>query len=356
MKFIRNKELDKVKVFVTGSTGMVGNNLVRLLQQQGHSVRALVRSRQKAAQLIGDVPGVELITGDMDNVKAFAPALEGCDVLMHTAAYFREYAGSADDWQILEKINVKATLQLFEEAEQRGVQKVIYISSSGAIGRKNSDVPGDETDAPDPQMSFRNLYFKSKVIGEEELSRFLKNHKIPVVMVNPSAIMGPGDAGPTAMGKLVQDVTNRKLPGLMAGGLSIVDARDVAQGMINAVERGKSGERYLLSGGFYTFGEICQTVEKVSSVKAPKTTLPFALMLNMARVFQFVSKLTGKPPLATVDNIRFINEKWQWSAAKAQRELGATFRPLEDTVRDTVNWYKNQPATESKQSAEAAVR
>jgi dihydroflavonol-4-reductase len=119
--------------FVTGSTGLLGNNLVRLLVQQGHKVKALVRSREKAAKLFAGLD-LAFIQGDMKDIEAFAPELEGSDVLFHTAAYFRDYYQPGDHWQELELINVTGTVQLLEQAEKAGVKKTIYVSSAGVIG------------------------------------------------------------------------------------------------------------------------------------------------------------------------------------------------------------------------------
>lgn len=329
-----------MQVFVTGSTGLVGNNLVRLLVEQGYDVKALARSKEKYNQLLGNVPGVEVVKGDMENVAGFADALAGCDVLMHTAAFFREHSGSAKDWQRLVAINVEATLKLFEEAEKRGVKKVIYISTSGAVGRPAPGVAGTEADAPDPKASSENLYYKSKVLGEAEIARFLKNHKIEVVLVNPSAIIGPGDIGPTPIGKVMQDYLARKAPGILDGGLCFVDARDVAQAMINAIVQGKSGERYILCNEYKSIEEVFQLTEQASGIPAPRRKIPYLAMRLTSSVAEFLSRFTGKPPVVSVNAVKGLHEEWFWSSAKAQRELGATFRPLSESIRDTINWYK----------------
>src|SRR5215471_5519632 len=133
-----------MRAFITGSTGLLGNNLVRLLCEQGYEVTALVRSRAKAARLFVGL-NVSLVEGDMRDVAAFGAALEGCDILFHTAAYFREYFQPGDHWKTLEAINVKGTRTLLEEAERRGIQKVIYVSSSSVIGSQSSAAPGDES-------------------------------------------------------------------------------------------------------------------------------------------------------------------------------------------------------------------
>ncbi len=169
-----------MKAFVTGSTGLLGNNLVRLLVEKGHYVKALVRSKDKALKQFGDLP-VEYVVGDMENVAGFAAEMKDCDILFHTAAYFREYyEKSRDHWKILENINVKGSLKILETAEKQGVAKAIYVSSSGTIGMKADGSPGDENTPPSPYTE-NNLYFKSKVLADKAVTEFAQNSKMTVV-------------------------------------------------------------------------------------------------------------------------------------------------------------------------------
>src|SRR5579883_3276979 len=190
-----------MKAFVTGSTGLLGNNLVRTLVSQGHTVRALARTPKKAQKLLAGLEGVEIIAGDMANVAGFVDALAGCDVLFHTAAYFREYYGPGEHWQKLEAINVTATLQLMTEAQRRGVQHAVDTSSSGIIGLKPDGSPGDES-TPPHELARDNLYFRSKLIAEQKLGEFSKSAGFPIISILPGWMFGPGDAAPTASGQL----------------------------------------------------------------------------------------------------------------------------------------------------------
>ncbi|MFL9455444.1 NAD-dependent epimerase/dehydratase family protein [Tolypothrix bouteillei VB521301_2] len=197
-----------MKAFVTGSTGLLGNNLVRLLLQQGYSVKALVRSSAKASQVLSGL-NVTLVKGDLLDIDSFANELSGCDVLFHTAAYFREYYQPGNHWQTLKDLNVNGTIKLLTEAEKQGIKKVIYVSSAGPLGMKESGEPGDESTPPAPE-AFKNLYFKSKVLAENAIYEFLKQHSLPVVFILPGWMFGPGDAAPTAGGQLKADYLNRK--------------------------------------------------------------------------------------------------------------------------------------------------
>ena len=327
-----------MQALVTGSTGMLGHNLVRELLAQGWTVKALVRSKQKAQKLFGNLP-LEVIEGDMDNVAGFAAALKGVDVVFHTAAYFREYSQEFNDhWKILKRINIDATLELIELCEKIGVSTFIHVSSSGTIGQ--SAGVGNESTPPDA-AAIANLYFRSKVEGDAAIAQWLRAapRRMKLVSILPGWMFAPRDAAPTSAGKLVLDLLGGKIPGIIDAGASIADARDVAQTMINAVPRGRSGEKYLVAGRLGLFEQIFAAIEKTSGVATPKNKLPNWLILTLARADTFVSSLRKTVPTMPLEGIKTSLAKQQLSSAKAERELGATFRPLEETLRDTVQWY-----------------
>jgi dihydroflavonol-4-reductase len=335
--------------FVTGATGLLGSNLVRLLIEQGYQVRALVRSARKAASVFSGMP-VEFIENDVRNVADYQQALVGCDVVFHTAAFFREYFQPGDHWKTLEATNITATIDLLRAAERQGVKKVIYTSSSGVIGMQPGADWGDESCAPDAH-AMENLYFRSKVIAEQEIATFLKTSQLPVVLILPGWMFGPSDTAPTSSGQIVRDFLAQRLPGILDGGGSPVDVRDVAQGMINAVARGISGERYIIGGDrFVTFRELLETLQQVSGVAAPTMPIPYAISLVYAWVSEQYGRITGKPVLATVNGVRTLKQRRQTRSDKAVRELGVTFRPLSETLRDEVTWFRanemvSHPAT-----------
>lgn len=342
-----------MKALVTGSTGLLGSNLVALLLAHGHSVKALARSRAKAQKQLG-TEGVEIIEGDMEAVGQFAPALAGCDVLFHTAAYFREYYGPGNHQAKLERINVTGTIELLEAAEQAGVKKVIYVSSSGIIGRRADGKPSDETTPPD-QATEANLYFKSKVLADRAIMGWQKKHHLEVVHILPTWMFGPRDAAPTSAGRMILDLMHQNVPAMIPGGNIVVDARDVAQAMLTAVEKGRDGERYILSAGNQTLAQIVRQVEALSGVPAPKLYLPYPAALMVAWVMENIARLRGEETLLTVAGIRTLNYPMEINADKAARELGATFRPFSETLRDTVAWYQNNGFVKKATSVWTAV-
>lgn len=328
-----------MRAFVTGSTGLLGTNVVRALVAGGHTVRALARSPSKARKVLGGLTGVEVVEGDMQDVKGFAAALEGCDVVIHTAAYFREYYAAGDHWPKLYAINVKATVELAEAAHLRGVKRFVDISSSGTVGTKPDGSAGDEQTPPAPVAS-ANLYFKSKVESERELNAFGARSGMEVVYVLPGWMFGPWDSGPTGAGQFVLDFLAGKMPALLDGGGSLVDARDVAQATVVAAEKGRAGERYLVGGEFVDLATLSQTLERVTGVKGPRRTLPHALAVALGAAGQTWARLTGGETSLTVEGVRTMHAKLRVDSTKARRELGASFRPLEETLRDTVAWLR----------------
>jgi dihydroflavonol-4-reductase len=327
-----------MKAFVTGSTGLLGNALVRRLEADGHEVTALVRSREKADRVLGDTDA-RIVVGDVLDVDAFADELRGQDVLFHAAAYFREYFGPGDHTAKLRAVNVDATVALLTAADEAGVGRAVYVSSTGTLGRKPDGSPGDESDRIEPTDT-ENYYFRSKILADRAVARFRRTHDLPVVTVLPGVMMGPGDAAPTEMGRVVVDLVSGTLPALPDGGFQFVDARDVADAMVRAAERGEDGDRYVVAGRYYDLREFADLVERVSGVPAPRRVLPYRVGLAVGYASELAARVTGSDPLVTRTAVRTVNERVRVSSATAERELGVTFRPFEETLRDEVAWFR----------------
>lgn len=330
-----------MKVFVTGSTGLLGNNLVRQLIERGDEVLCLVRSEEKGKRQLGDT-AAQLIKGDMLDVPGFADQLDGCEAVYHTAAYFREYYQPGDHSESIEAINIQGMLNLLGAADERGVKRFIHVSSSGAIGMKPDGSPGDESTPPSP-IQIENLYFRSKVEGDKKIAEWQTDHAMEVVEILPGWMWGPGDAAPTAAGQLALDFVNKKIPGIVDGGTCVVDARDVAAAMIAACDRGRAGERYIVGGEYHSLEEIIKGLEKASGVAAPTMRLPHGVLMLFAFIQELMGRMFSKDVLITREGVRTMHAKMTVTSQKAQSELGATFRPLDDTLRDVVTWYREHP-------------
>jgi dihydroflavonol-4-reductase len=328
-----------MRAFVTGSTGMVGSNLVHLLVEKGYEVHALVRSEKKGEEMLGHLKGISLILGDMENVQAFVGNLSGSNVLFHTAAYFREYYAPGEHEEKLQKVNVAGTIELLKAAEAQNVEKVIYVSTVGVIGAEPDGRPSNES-TPAGKGTYENLYLKSKLEAEKEIDAFLKSHSLPVVVILPGVIVGPRDSGPTPSGRFLLDYMHGRVPGVIKGGMSIVDVRDVALAMVEAVDRGRSGERYIIGGHFIEMEELLRMMEEVTGIPAPKWKIPGVLAKVASHLAVFQSRMSGKPPTITPDTVRMIQGKIRFDSTKAISELGVQFRAPRDTAVDTVAWFK----------------
>jgi dihydroflavonol-4-reductase len=326
-----------MRVFVSGATGLLGNNLVRALRVQGHEVRALVRSEKKADALLAGT-GAEIVVGDMRDVNRFEGALEGVDAVAHTAAYFREYYTPGDHTSSLEDINIKGSLALLAAADAHGVRRFLQTSSSGTVGQpKDGSEANEETEASQAQLA--NLYFKSKVDGGRRIAAFVPRSEMTIATVMPGWMFGPGDAGPTGAGKLILDCIAGKLPGVPPGGTTIVDARDVANAMVTMLGRDVPHERFIVAGRFYTLRQVLDAAMDAAGKKHVGFSIPPLLALGLGHASEAWARLTKGTPMVPLEGVRMLLQEFRASSAKAERELGATFRPLAETIGDVVAWY-----------------
>jgi len=327
-----------MNIFITGGTGLLGRNLVDMLLQQDHRVTALVRSPEKGRAIWGDA--VSLVEGDMLLVEAFADALSGHDALIHAAAYFTEFHrnGDVDVDGRLKRVNVEGTVSLLEAAYERGVKNAVYVSSSGVLKIKKG-TPADErspyADPPD------NAYFQSKIDAEKTVYRMLESRPdFRVVFILPGLMMGPSDAAPTHLGRYVLNYLDQKIPLILPGGMPIVDARDVAEAIISALERGERGQRFVVGGRTTKTTTFFSTLEHVSGVPAPTRKPSPGLLKALARTMETMSKITGNPPVLRVRDIRRVERMASYNSSDAETVLGIGFRPLEETIADTVGWFR----------------
>lgn len=267
--------------------------------------------------------------------------MQGCDVVFHTAAFFRESYSGGRHAKALESTNVEGTNALLHAAYRCGVRRFVHISSIAVLrGERGEYVDESQLRA----VEDADDYYRSKILADQVVLRFLETH--PTFHANfilPGWMWGPGDAGPTMAGQLALDVMHRKLPGIVSGTVSLVDARDVARAALQSAVRGRRGERYLAAGRHITTDSLVPMIGKIAGVATPTRRIPLALLFPLAWVNEVTARLSGKPALlslATVRALKAENERSRFSPDKSHRELGLTFRPIEETVRDTVAWYR----------------
>lgn len=328
--------------FVTGATGLLGNNLVRELIARGVSVKALARSKDKGQQQFAGVEGVELVLGDMADVPAFSSALQGCDAVFHTAAFFRDNFKGGSHWEELKHINVDGTEQLIAHAYGAGIRRFIQTSSIAVLNGEPG-MPIDESCLRD-LADADDDYYRSKILADQVVLAFLAAHPdMHASFVLPGWMWGPADIGPTSSGQFVNDVVLGKLPGLLPGSFSVVDARDVARAQISAAEHGQRGERYLAAGRHMTMQELVPLVGKIAGIKTPTRHFPFPLLYLLAAAQELYARISGKPILLSLATVRLMRKeagRSHFNHTKSEQQLQLKFRPIEQTVADTVAWYR----------------
>lgn len=333
--------------FVTGATGLLGNNVVRALLKRNIKVKALVRSAEKAKKQFSGL-SVEWVEGDMLNVDAFSHALQGCDALFHTAAYFRDSYKGGKHWQKLYDTNVTGTERLLQAAYDAGIRRAVHTSSI-AVLKGNKDQVIDETMSRSEQEA--DDYYLSKILSEQKVQQFLAQHPdMFIAMVLPGWMFGPGDIGPTSSGQFLLDFVGQKLPGVLPGSFSVVDARDVAEHQIAAITRGRSGERYLAAGNHMDMKSIFQALSSVSGVKAPERKVPLFMLRLIALIYEGYYRITKKPVLISTSTVKLMaqeQDRTHFSHNKSSRELECQFRPVAETLTDTLDWYRNNNYTDA---------
>lgn len=326
--------------FVTGASGFIGANLVHELVARGHRVKALLRPNADLRGLAG--VDYEPIPGDIADRAALAAGLRGCDWCFHVAASYHLWL---PDYAPMFAANVEGTRTVIQSAAAAGCSRIIYTSTVGCIGlprvTHGTVTPTDES-APVSEAQMSNPYKLSKWRAEV-VARELAATGLPVVIVNPSAPVGPRDVKPTPTGQVIVDFLNRALPAYLDTGLNWVHVRDVAIGHILAAEKGRPGERYILghADGNWTMKQALDVLAEISSLPAPKFQVPYHLALLAAHIDEAVSRLTGKPPKAPLAGVRMARYKMFFNPGKAIRELGLPQTPPRQALADAIAWFQS---------------
>ncbi|HUN70967.1 MAG TPA: hopanoid-associated sugar epimerase [Steroidobacteraceae bacterium] len=320
---------------MTGATGFVGAAVARALLAEGWQVRCLVRGgsdRRNVAAL-----AVEQVVGDLTDAASLERALTGCDAAFHVAADYRLWAPQPQE---LYRTNVEGTAHLLDAAARAGVRRVVYTSSVATVGLPGDGTAGAE-ETPVGLADMIGHYKRSKFLAEER-AREAAARGAPVVIVNPSTPIGPGDVKPTPTGQIVLDAARGRTPAYVDTGLNIVHVDDVAAGHLLAFHRGRVGERYILGGEDMTLREILTLIARIVGRAPPRIRLPHGAVLPVAYVSELYARLTGRPTRVTVEGVRMARKRMFFSSGKAARELGYRWRPPSDAFADALRWFREQ--------------
>lgn len=325
-----------MKALVTGATGFVGAAVARRLLGAGHEVRALVRAGSNRANLEG--LEVEVVTGDLTERDSLARAARGCDALFHVAADYRLWTRDPD---AMMRTNVDGSRDAVRAAAEAGCGRIVYTSSVATLGLNANGDPADE----DTPVSFEHMigpYKRSKFRAEEAVMRLVRDDGAPVVIVNPSAPVGPRDIKPTPTGRMIVNAASGRMPAFVDTGLNIVHVDDVADGHLAAFERGAIGERYVLGGENMALGAILAEIARLSGRRPPRIRLPHAALLPLALAAEAWTRLRGRgEPFVTVDGLRMARKKMYFRSDKAASRLGYAPRAAAEAFRDALAWFRD---------------
>jgi len=326
-----------MKTLVTGATGFVGAAVVRLLLDMGEAVRVLVRANSDRGNLAG--LSVELVEGDLTDSESLRFAVRGCSALYHVAALYQLWTPDPDS---LYRTNIDGTVDLLMAAADAGIGRIVYTSSVATLGSFGDGRRADER-TPATLADMTGHYKRSKFLAEEAVRRLVREHALPVVIVNPSAPVGAGDRKPTPTGRLILDAAAGRMPAYVDTGLNIVHVDDVAEGHVRAFERGRIGERYILGGENLSLEALLHKIAALVDRPPPRWRLPLGAMLPLAYVAEGFARLSGKDsePRLTLDAVRMARKKMYFSSAKAERELGYCHRPADQALADGVRWFRD---------------
>lgn len=307
--------------------------MVRALLKAGETVRALVRPESDLRNLAG-LP-VSLVTGDLRDRASLRAALGDCHTLYHVAAYYSLWT---PDPQEMYAINVDGTVNLCHAALELGIPKMVYTSSVATIAPPANGMPGDETMFLLPEQAVGH-YKRSKVLAEQAVLA-LCAQGLPVVIVNPTAPIGPWDLKPTPTGKIIVDFLRGKMPAYLDTGLNLVHVQDVATGHILAAQHGKIGERYILGCQNMSLQAILHRLAEVCGRPAPRWRIPYSVALLAAYISEGIARCTGNPPAVPLTGVRMARHPMYFTAHKAVQELGLPQSPIDAAMHDAVQWFR----------------
>ncbi len=320
------------KILITGGTGFLGANLVQQLLDLGQTdIRVLaINSPPELAEK------VEIIVGSITDREVVADALKGVEQIYHLAG---KVSRNPDDKPIMYHVHVEGTRVLLQEAAQAGVERVVMSSTSGTIAvTEDGDPIPDETYPAPIHLISRWPYYTSKLYQEEVAWRESKGGP-ELVMVNPSILLGPGDTTMSSSEDVLRFLS-KDVPAIPPGGLSFVDARDVAETLPKVMTRGRSGERYLLGGPNWTFETFFGRLERMTKIKGPRLKLPDKLYAFAGNSMDHIYKQLGKTPPVDKISMEMGRYFWYLDSSKAERELGFQARDPGETLYDTVAYLK----------------
>jgi len=323
-----------MKVFLTGATGFVGHHVAKVLAVQGAELRLLVRKSSSLKNLEG-ISG-DTVVGDLLRPETFAPAIAGCDAVMHVAADYRLWVRDPD---AMYRANVDGTRELLRLAREVGVPRVVYTSSVATMHFRSDGIVINE-DTPVSLADMVGHYKRSKFLAEQQAIAAAQDGQ-QVIILNPTSPIGPNDQKPTPTGRILLDFLSGKFPAYMDTGLNLVDVAEVARTHVAALTAGTPGRRYILGGENLTLKQILDKMSAITGIPSPTAKIPFAVAATYAFFEGLITgRIRGKEPRATLEEVRMGRKKMFASSARAQQELGFRILPVYPAMRAAIEWFR----------------
>jgi len=320
--------------FVTGATGFVGSHVARALADRGADLRLLVRANSNTKNI--DDLKADRVTGDLRDPASLEKGIAGCDVVFHVAADYRLWVRDPDE---MYRANVEGTRAILEAARKNRVRRVVYTSSVATMGFTSDGQPADEN-SPLSLDKMIGPYKRSKFMAEQVAIEAARAGQ-DVVIVNPSTPVGERDIKPTPTGHIVVDFLKKKFPAYVDTGLNLVDVKECSLGHILSLEKGRTGERYILGGENLTLKQILDKLAAITGLPSPTIRVPYVLALATGVVDEIVTgRIRGREPRATIDAVRMGRKKMFVSSAKAERELGWKGLAVDGALQRAAEWFR----------------
>jgi dihydroflavonol-4-reductase len=320
------------KVLVTGASGFVGSAVARALSRRGDEVRVLMRSTSVRTNVEGE--NFEIAEGDMLDRHSMIDAMDGVRYVFHVAADYRLWARDPEE---IVRNNLEGTRAVMDAARAVGVERIVYTSSVAAL-KPVRGTPVDET-SRHSESTVVGAYKKSKLVAERLVERMAADG-FPVVIVSPSTPIGPRDIKPTPTGRIIVQAATGGMPAYVDTGLNLVHVDDVAAGHLLALEKGRTGENYILGGADVRLKDMLAVICPLAGRSAPRIRLPRGPLYPLAICSEAVARFTGKEPMLTVDALNMSRYHMFFSSKKAEDELGYTARPWQHAIEDAMTWFR----------------
>jgi dihydroflavonol-4-reductase len=320
--------------FVTGATGFVGSHVARAVVAQGGELRLLVRPNSDLRNI--EELKAETVVGDLRDPAGLKKAMAGCEAVFHVAADYRLWIRDPDQ---MYRSNVGGTRAILEASKDNGVRRVVYTSSVATMGFSSNGRAADE-DSPVSLADMIGHYKRSKLMAEQ-VALEAGRSGMDVVVVNPTTPVGERDIKPTPTGRIIVDFLKKKFPAYVDTGLNLVDVTECARGHLAALEKGRSGERYILGGENLTLKQILDKLAAITGLPSPRIRVPYVVALATGVVDVVVTgHLLKREPRATIDSVRMGRKKMFASSGKAERELGWKTVAVDGALRRAVDWFR----------------